>query len=468
MFAIVPILLEVIFVLLKPQELYEVLTTVQPLYTLPGLIVVGFVFDAGRFGLGATRMMPAPYLRYAVFFFAWCLLTVMLRAPSRLTAEAILFGTSVLMSLSIAHGMQTWKLYQIAAGTILALTLLLSFVGTHQANAPFRCHWIDPVDRTVQHYDGHVCSGPEAEAECITDEQDYEKTWVCEHAGLMGTASVGGRIRFRGNLEDPNELSLTVAIGLPFAFAFFQRKKSALRLLLAGGSLALVGSCVFFSQSRGGQLVLMVVLGTYFVRQFGWKVGAVAGGVAAVPLLILASMTGRSASEAEGSSAERIECLQIGLDLVRHSPLFGVGKGQFGEYHFLTAHNSYVLAAAETGLIGFAAWSFVVYLAVKIPLSALRALAKVEGDEGAQARAWATALLASMLGAVVGSFFLSFSFHAILWIYIGFAGAFAGVLRKQLPGWRVRLSPKEMGAIVSADVALLTVIFVYTKLRPGG
>ena len=60
MFAIVPILLEVIFVLLKPQELYEVLTTVQPLYTLPGLIVVGFVFDAGRFGLGATRMMPAP------------------------------------------------------------------------------------------------------------------------------------------------------------------------------------------------------------------------------------------------------------------------------------------------------------------------------------------------------------------------------------------------------------------------
>jgi hypothetical protein len=455
-------------VLLKPQELYEALTIIQPLYTLPALIALGFVFDAGRFGLGANKMYAAPYLTFAVGFFVWCMITVIIKAPGRLSAEAILFGTSVLMSLSIAHGMQTWRLYKIAAGTILALTLLLSFVGTHQANAPFRCHWIDPIDRTVQHYDGHPCGGPEAESECIKDESDYEKTWVCEHAGLMGTASVGGRIRFRGNLEDPNELSLTVAIGLPFAFAFFQRKKTALRLLLALGSLGLVASCVFFSQSRGGQLVLMVVLGTYFVRQFGWKIGAVAGGVAAVPLLILASMTGRSSSEAEGSSAERIECLQIGLDLVRHSPLIGVGKGQFGEYHFLTAHNSYVLAAAETGLLGFAVWSFVLYLAVKIPLSALRALDKLEGPEAAEGRIWATALLASMFGAVVGSFFLSFSFHAILWIYIGFSGAFAGVLRRQMPDWRVKLSPKEMGLIAAANIALLGAIFVYTRLRPGG
>lgn len=465
MFAIIPVLLEVIFVLLKPQELYESLTRIQPLYTLPALIMLGFVFDAGRFGTRAGRMAPAPYLYFALAFFAWCLLTVSYRAPGQLTGEAILFGTSILMSLTIAHGMQTWKLYQIAGGTILALTLLLSFVGTHQATAPFRCHWIDPVDRTIQHYDGFPCSGVEAVSECIREENDYEKTWVCEHAGLMDTASVGGRIRFRGNLEDPNELSLTVAIGLPFALALFQKKKTIVRLLLVAGSFVLVASCVFYSQSRGGQVVLMVVLGTYFVRKFGWKWGALAGGVAAGPLLVVASMTGRSSSEAEGSSAERIECLQIGLDLVKHSPVAGIGKGQFGEYHFLTAHNSYVLAAAETGLLGFALWSFVLYLAVKIPLSALRALDGLQGPDAVQARAWATALLASMLGAVVGSFFLSFTYHAILWIYVGFSGAYAGALRKQLPDWRVRLSAKEMGFIVGADVTLLTVIFAYTKYK---
>jgi O-antigen ligase len=212
----------------------------------------------------------------------------------------------------------------------------------------------------------------------------------------------------------------------------------------------------------------MVVLGVYFMQKFGWKWGLVAGGLAAVPLLILASMGTRSESEAEGSSAERIECLAIGLELVKHSPFFGVGKGQFGEYHFLTAHNSYVLAAAETGLPGFGVWSFVLYLAVKIPLSALRALEGLVGPKADEARTWSVAMLSSIIGAVVGSFFLSFSFHAILWIYIGLSGALAGVVRKQLPDWRVRLSTKEMGLIVGANIVLLSVIFVYTKIKGGG
>ncbi len=466
MFAIGPILLEVIFVLLKPQELYEFLTILQPLYTLPALIVLGFVFDTGRFGIRAGNVTLAPYFWIAIFFFAWCLLTVILRAPQQLTTQAILFGTSVLMAMAIAHGVQTWRLYRFFAGALLALTLLLSFVGTHQATAPYRCMWIDPVDRTILHYDGHPCGGPEQTLECVRDD-DHDRDWVCEHAGLMNTSSVSGRIRFRGNLEDPNELALTVSIGFPFAVAFFTRKKNVLRGLLVAGSFVLIGACVFYSQSRGGQLVLLLVLATYFVRRFGWKMGGVAGGLAAVPLLILASMGGRSESEAEGSALERIECLQVGLDLVRSSPIFGVGKGQFGEYHFLTAHNSFVLAAAETGLVGFAAWSFIIYLAVKIPISGLIALKGAVGPDAEEGRTWSTALLASMVGLVVGSFFLSFSFHAILWIYVGLTGALAGVLRKQLPGWRVGLSRKEMGGIVFANLALLAVIFVYARIKIG-
>jgi len=467
MYAFVPILLEVFFVLLKPQELWEILTTAKPLYTIPALIGLGFLFDAGRFGLGAKRMIPAPYLYLALGFFAWCLLTVVLKAPAQLTAEAILFGTSMLMALSIAHSLQRWSLYRIFAGAMLALTIFLSFVGTHQATAPFRCHRVDPVDRTVLHFENRPCPGPEGQEQCYRDDEDRSHDYVCEHSGLMNTASVSGRIRFRGNLEDPNELALTVAIGLPFAIAFFQRKRSIVRAALLLLTFGLVVSCIFYSQSRGGQVVLLLVLGTFFLRKYGWKLGVVVSAVLAVPLLILASKGGRSESEAEGSALERVECLQVGIDLVKSSPLWGIGKGQFGEYHHLTAHNSYVLAAAETGLIGFALWSAVIYLAVKIPISGLRALRKVEGPEADEARTWGTALLASMVGAVVGSFFLSFSFHAILWIYIGIAGAFAGVLRKQLPDWKVKLGPKEMGLIVGANVTLLGAIFAYTKYKLG-
>ena len=208
-------------------------------------------------------------------------------------------------------------------------------------------------------------------------------------------------------------------------------------------------------------------VGTYGISRFGLKKGLLAGGVAAVPLMVLASMGARSSSEAEGSSLERTECLQVGIDLVKHSPLIGVGMGQFGEYHFLNAHNSYVLAAAETGLVGFAAWSAVMYLAVKIPVSALRALSGIETPEADEARTWATAMLASMAGAVVGCFFLSFSFHAVLWIYIGLSGALAGVIRRQMPDWRPRLRAKELAMLVFANVTLLSAIFAYTKYKLG-
>ncbi len=42
-------------------------------------------------------------------------------------------------------------------------------------------------------------------------------------------------------LQDPNELALTLFIALPFAFAFFKRKRSATRLLLALVATVLVG-----------------------------------------------------------------------------------------------------------------------------------------------------------------------------------------------------------------------------------
>ena len=471
MFSFAPILLEVFFVLLKPQELYEWLLAFKPLYTLPALIAVGFMFDglfdSDRFGRRVGSIGGAPFLKAAVFFFVWTLITAAIRNPSEIVPQAVLFGTPMIMSLAIAHCIRSWKLYQAFAAAMLALALFLSFIGTHQASAPFRCHWIDPVDRTILHYEGSPCAGPEAEAECYTGDEgaDHGRAYVCEHAGLWGTASVSGRIRFRGNLEDPNELSLTVAIAFPFVFAYFQRKKNALRLLVMLGSLGLIGSCVFYSQSRGGQVVLLVVLGTFFTLRYGWKIGAIAGGIASIPMAALMAMSGRSESEAEGSSLERVECLAVGLELVKTSPIFGIGKGQFGEYHFLTAHNSYVLAAAETGIVGFAVWSFVMFLAVKIPWSALKMLKDRKGADAARARTYAGAMLASTIGLVVGSFFLSFTYHPILWIYVGFSGALYGVIKRDIPEWKVRLTQKDAILIVIGNLTLLTAIFIYSKVK---
>lgn len=467
MFAIVPIILYVFFVLLKPQEIVTALTAFQPLYLLPLLVGVGFVFDAGRYGVGAGKIRPVPYLYWALGLAAWSLVTMAANGISDWGPQLVFLGTALLMALPVAHCVQSWNLYRIAAAGILAMSVFFAYAGAHQALNPTRCFIVDPINPSMQYYEGRPCPGPFDSAFCYREDDPEGIKYVCEHPGILNTSSVNGRIRFRAQLEDPNELSLMCGIAFPFAVAFFAEKKTIFRFLVLLVSFVIVGGCVFFSQSRGGRLVLAVVLATFFIRRFGWKVGAIVFAVAAVPILAVLSMGGRNEAEAEGSALERTECLQVGLELLIHKPIVGVGRGQFTQHHFLTAHNSYVLAASELGIFGFSLWSSVMYIAVKTPIAALRALVGRTDSDAAVARAWATAILASTLGMTFGSFFLSFTFHPVLWLYIGMSGALASVVRRQIPDFRVGFSRKEYAAIFCADVALMAIIFAYTKYKLG-
>ena len=61
----------------------------------------------------------------------------------------------------------------------------------------------------------------------------------------------------------------------------------------------------------------------------------------------------------------RAEAWATGLDMFKHSPIFGVGARLFNEHHFLTAHNSFVLTLAELGLIGMMLFVTFIYLSFK-------------------------------------------------------------------------------------------------------
>src|SRR4029077_21098071 len=110
---------------------------------------------------------------------------------------------------------------------------------------------------------------------------------------------------------------------------------------------------------------VMTVLGAYFVRRYGYR-GLIFGALFALPVL---GFGGRAGEEADSSSLERIGLLYEGMDMIRAYPVLGVGVNQFMDHAFgaMTAHNSYVLAAAELGLPGCLLWTMLVYASVKIP-----------------------------------------------------------------------------------------------------
>jgi hypothetical protein len=277
----------------------------------------------------------------------------------------------VALYASIAHGVQTFRSLKAVAGVVLAMVLLVCGVGVHQAFAPTGCIMIDGT--SVGHMTGGTADGRPCDTvrDCYVGEPEPGAEYACEHVGLFGTTSVGGgRVRYRGVLQDPNELALAGSIGLPVAFAFghVERKGGVGRRTLAVLVFVLVLVCAVFTGSRGGQIVFLVVLGAYFLRRFG-RAGLVFGCALGAPLLLLG---GRSGEEASSSTLERLDCWAEALSIARSHPLLGVGLGQFGEYNDLTAHNSYLLTLSELGIPGMILFSIVVYISAKIPFVVLR------------------------------------------------------------------------------------------------
>jgi O-antigen ligase len=189
--------------------------------------------------------------------------------------------------------------------------------------------------------------------------------------------------------------------------------------------------------------------------------GALAGALLALPVLLLG---GRGGEEAESSSLERIDLLYEGMDMIRAYPVLGVGVGQFVDhaYNGMTAHNSYVLAAAELGLPGSVLWMMLVYTSIKIPWAVMaRPLPGL--DE--RFRPFALALVVAFAGFLVGIFFLSFCYKAVLFIYLGLSGALYGAVKRACPAFDVRVSWREVVGVAAADAAMLAFVLVYSHVK---
>jgi O-antigen ligase len=287
--------------------------------------------------------------------------------------------------------------------------------------------------------------------------------------------STGLRVRWRGQLDDPNELSVFIGAVIPLLFAIgMPTGKSGSQLsgasrgaliTLAIVMLGLGLYAVILSQSRGGQLVVAAVFTVYFVSKFKTK-GLVLAALFALPVLLFG---GRDDSAADESAQERIELLYEGVSLVIAHPFRGVGVDQFADRvqasTHLTAHNAYLLAAAEVGFPGFFFWSGLMWSSFKIPLTILK---KPVDAITPELRSLAMALAVSFFGIAVGIFFLSFTYKQLLFVWFGLAGALYGVMKEIDPAFEVKVGRKDLLGIIVADVTMIGLLYVYTRARGVG
>jgi putative inorganic carbon (HCO3(-)) transporter len=232
---------------------------------------------------------------------------------------------------------------------------------------------------------------------------------------------------------DANDFATYAVSAMPLGIYFLHAgRRMAVRLFAAAGLVVLTLGFVW-SGSRGGFIALAAVA-IFVVRRFSaiplkWRLFATA--LVAAVLLATASdqywqQMGTIASDADYNHTAESGRLQIwrrGIGYMMDNPVLGVGPGNFQtaegtlspfaerqQYgvgvRWNAPHNSFVQIGAELGFPGLA-----LYIAVIV--SAFAALRRA-GD-------LSPALTASLLGFVVGSFFLSLAYSEMLYTLVALA-----------------------------------------------
>jgi len=446
----------IIFILARPQEFIPLLQRVPFLHLFTVLAVLGYVID-----LRLRRLQPIATntLPWVIALFAWAVISTGINMPAELMGRAVEIAILFALYGTIAHGVQRFRTLQWVIGVLAATCLFISFVCTHQGLSPRQCIGGEESEGAINGVpDGRFC---EIAEECRGPEAEPGKEYRCEHVGLFGTYSVEDRVRYRGDLHDPNEVCLTICAGaMAMLIAFALRKKGTFSKLLMYAGVVLVVVTVWLSQSRGGLVAMMLVPGVYLVRKYGFKI-IIPLALVAVPIMLLG---GRHDENAELSTAMRYDAWAGGLDMWHHSPIWGVGARLFGEHYWMAAHNSYLLSLAELGIVGLTLFLTIIFLCFKTLIVGMRELASIPGTR--VANVWGMALLAALAGIVFQINTLSFLYHPVLWMFVGLVGAWYSCVRHHRPDLEIKVTAKDFAILVVVALAYATVILpLYLKAK---
>jgi O-antigen ligase len=190
-----------------------------------------------------------------------------------------------------------------------------------------------------------------------------------------------------GPFRNSNFLAYHLVVSVPLALALREEVSTkqtwwAARRAFWLGALVVLCAGVLVTASRGGALGLLTVIGLWFVRNL--LAGRIAIGVIGAAIVAVVAAPTNPLSRADTaetlsgkvdlSSKGRLDAWRTGMRMVWAHPGTGVGAGAFvGAYERYapgdaesarSAHNSYVMIAAELGLPALAAFLITIGLAM--------------------------------------------------------------------------------------------------------
>lgn len=218
-----------------------------------------------------------------------------------------------------------------------------------------------------------------------------------------------GRARWVGIFDGPGVLAVlfTMALGFPLcALAYYESKARRVLLLLV---VALLFWAIYCTGSRGGMLATLAVVSLAIMLRAGVSLRTIilSAGIAGVAYLVAPDYLTTIRDESK-SSQYRVEMWAAGLDMIKSSPVFGIGIANFKEYSGrLIGHNSAVELMGETGMVGLSLWVSLLYVSVKGLL-----VERAQSVDLSQ-RWFATAMLLALAGYLTSAMFVTLEYETL-------------------------------------------------------
>jgi len=258
---------------------------------------------------------------------------------------------------------------------------------------------------------------------------------------------------------DANDFAILAVTAVPLGIYFGLTQPQLHRRLMSLAGLVVLLVAFIWSGSRGGFLALLAVVAFFLFRytamRLPWRV-LIAALIIATGWMTASDrywtqMTTILHTDDDYNRTSlngREQIWRRGIGYMLSHPLFGVGASNFGVaegtispharlqeraigVRWNAPHNSFVQVGAELGVPGL-----LLLLAVMgSAFGALRRVTRVDGASSRWSRAppqLAQALQASLVGFVVGAFFLSLAYSEMLYSLVAFAVALRKVMLLQI------------------------------------
>lgn len=297
--------------------------------------------------------------------------------------------------------------------------------------------------------------------------------------GWTGAKMIDGRITYLGFLNDPNDLAMAFVMALPLTIYLAATPGAWLFRALWAAAAALILYGIYLCNSRGSLLALGAMLFAYAVRRYGWVRSLIVAPMLGLPLIFLAPSRISQISADEESAAGRIEAWYEGFEMFKSRPIFGIGKGLFTDHNPLTAHNSFVLAIAELGVVGYFVWLAIVVLSGLMlyrllltpePSADSPGAALQDPSPGSAMAGWndwqrvAVTLMYSYVGVMVAVFFLSRTYTPILYLLFGLIVAMHQSTRAIWPSLPALTFGSEFKRLVKLEVGSIVGLWLLTRV----